>query len=546
MSIALLSNINMNAAIRLLKRNLDVYESEGYGNELGTLFNTSSSIYTFKPDIIFLIEDLMELIGHKICIESAKACIIDWFSDIRTVIDPSIIYYISDAYLWGPELDIIVDKGMKRRIENIWQENLEKLLSDHHNIRIFPYHHLIELNGENSSFSPKMWYMGRILHSNQFQRIMCDEIIRFTNMESSYSRKVLLLDLDNTLWGGLAGEDDITPIDLSDEHSGLAYKNLQRIILQMKNQGVILGIVSKNNESDVMPIINEHPHMILKSSDFAIMKINWNQKNINIVEIASELNIGLDSIVFFDDNPTERQLIKELIPEVIVPDFPSSTDVLPDAMVNIWKTYFERPTITNEDINKTEQYIANAKRNEYRIHAGNFNDYLQGLDITLTRVNEEKHIDRITQLLNKTNQFNLTTTRHSQNEIQEYMDNNSIRIYAFHEKDRFGDNGKIAVVIVDVTDNSPSITDFVMSCRVMGKNIEYAILDFIENDILESGFATLHSKYIKTSKNTPVESLYDSLGYIVTKETDMEKSYIIKLSNKTKRSYCLTIKTERN
>ena len=546
MKIALLSNVNMDAAIRLLKRDIDIYESEGYGNELGTLLNSMSSIYSFRPDIIFLIIDLMEIIHHDFQKDKIEEYIDDWFSQIETVINTSNIYYISDSYLWGSELNVIIDKSFKQSVEQLWQIRLESLLLKYNNVRIFPYHHLVECMGENNVFSLKMWYMGRIIHNITFQKVLCDEIIRIVDLETRTYKKVLLVDLDNTLWGGLAGENDITPIKLSNEHTGLAYKNLQRVIAQMKNQGVIIGIVSKNNESDVMPIIKNHPHMILHDDDFAIKKINWEQKNVNIEAIVSELNLSLDSVVFFDDSPAERQLIKELLPDVFVPEFPAHPEDLADTMVGIWKAYFERPSITMEDLNKTKQYIANAKRNEYEKQVDDFEKYLQGLDIKLTCVSEKNHVDRIVQLINKTNQFNLTTRRYSQNIIQEWLNDKKKRIYAFHESDRFGDNGIIAVVIVDLAEATPIITDFVMSCRVMGKNIEYAIIDFVENDISNEDCKTLYADYVKSAKNAPVEHLYDDLGYKRMTQSEEKRRYMLTFSEKKNREYVLTLLSERN
>lgn len=544
MKIAILSNINMDATIRLLKRDVEVYETEGYGNEIGMLLKPNSSLKLFSPSIVFVIEDLMEVIEHNLEKSCAKNKINQWFEAIEHGIDTERIFYISDTFLWGIETSVLINTGIKVYLENYWQEKLEQLMIKKSNVRIFGYRNIIERMGSNNAFSYKMWYMGKILHSIAMQKNLAEEVVSVVHKETFTPKKVLLLDLDNTLWGGLAGENDITPIELSEDHNGLAYKNLQRIILQMKKQGVLLGIVSKNNETDAMEIIERHPHMILRNEDFVCKKINWRTKPENIKEIANQLNLGLDSFVFFDDNPAERQIVKELLPEVHVADFPDKVELLPETMVAIWKKYFDRSIIIDEDVKKTKQYIENVDRENYRISVGNYDEYLKGLEIRLIRKNESKYLERITQLLNKTNQFNLTTKRYTLAEIQDIANDPKEKIFAYQVVDRFGDNGIIAVAIVS-GDKTPCIRDLVMSCRVMGREIENAILDDIENELAGMGFEKIYAEYVQTSKNTPVENLYDNLGYSRKENANGHRVYELELSLKQKRSYQLELIDER-
>lgn len=539
MKLAILSNVNMNGTARLLKREVEIYDAEGYGNEIGTLMNPASSIYEFAPDIIFLVEDIMELLGHESDESHAQNVIDQWFADIQSAMRPEITYYISDVYCYGQELDIFVDKGQKHRVEHIWQVSLERLVKENSNVRIFPYRNLIEKTGEDNAFSLKMWYMGKILHSTTMQQTLAKQMLHYASVENNTPKKVLLLDLDNTLWGGLAGEDDITPVTLSESHAGLAYKNLQRVILQMKKQGVILGIVSKNNEEDAMQIIRNHPHMILREDDFAIKKINWNSKAQNIEEIASELNLGTSSMVFFDDNPTERQLIRDTLTDVVVPEFPDKPEDLAGSMVEIWKTYFDRAVLTKEDQEKTKQYAANAKREELKKGAKSFEEFIAGLDIKLTRKAEAQHVERITQLLNKTNQFNLTTKRHNVNEIQKAVQDISKKIFVYEAADRFGDNGIIAVVVADMSKEIPVIEEFVMSCRVMGKNIENAILDDVESYFMEKGYTSVIGEYIPSKKNQPVAELYPKLGYVEYASQEDTQQYRLIFDQRPKRAFWL-------
>lgn len=541
MKIALLSNTNMDFVVRQLRQSgtaLSVYETEGYGNELGMLLDDTSSYHAFAPEITFLVEDLMELLEHDLDPVNAKRKVESWFAEAESALRADGIYYISDAYLWGAELEVVQESGRKAALEQIWQARLESCAANHANVRILPYRHMIEKLGEEAAFSLKMWYMGRILLSMEAQKRLCACILEKVEAETGTPRKVLLLDLDNTLWGGLAGEAMQDAVKLSEEHTGLAYKNFQRVILQMQRQGVLLGIVSKNNEEDAMEILSGHPHMVLLPECFAARKINWKEKHENILEIAKELNLGVDSFVFFDDNPAERALVRELLPEVAVPDFPEKAEELAPAMTEIYRKYFAKPVLTDEDREKTAQYAANARRSELKNAASNFEEYLQQLQITLGRVKPERFLERMAQLVNKTNQFNLTTKRYTQAQLQQMLEDTEKRIYLYRSADRFGDNGVVAVVIVDMRREIPIVEEFAMSCRVMGRRLEYAIIEDVEQDIKAAGFCRLRGVYLPTQKNRPVEGLYRQLGYrLVREQPDGEAVYEIEMAQTPERVY---------
>lgn len=399
MKIALLSNVNMNFVIRMLQnqareqskavaenseeslQELSIYNAPGYGNELGLLLDPFSSYQEFGPDITFLVMDVMELLEHDLTVEESR--VERWFSMLKGALKPEKLYYISDAWVQGEELSVCFDVERKQKLEEIWDGKLAKLMAECSNVRCFPYHKLIGRLGEERAFSMKMWYLGKILHTNEAQKAMAEEIVHLSEVAARTPKKVLLLDLDNTLWGGLAGENDHTPIKLSEDHEGLAYKNLQRVIAQMQSQGVILGIVSKNNEEDAMELIKNHPHMVLRPEAFAAKRINWQPKPENIREIAKELNLGLDSFVFWDDNPAERQLVKTVLPQVTVPDFPEKPEELAKAMAGLYHHYFEKQAVTAEDLEKTKQYAQNAMRKDLEARAVDFESYLKQLDMEL-------------------------------------------------------------------------------------------------------------------------------------------------------------------
>jgi len=534
--VAVLSNVNMNFVIRMLKREFSVYDVEGYGNELAILLNRGSSYYDFAPEITFLIMDLLELMGHELTEVSEKEgagyeMLDHWMAQLESVLEKNAIYYISDGFVWGPETEGVLNSLTKSRIEHHFLELLAGLQERHANVRIFPYRQIVEKLGVQASFSVKTWYMGKILHSSEAQKQIGEEIRHMVELEFRVPKKVLVLDLDNTLWGGLAGENDHTPVILSDDHEGLAYKNQQRVIRKMQENGVLLAIVSKNNEEDAMEIIRNHPHMVLGERDFAAKRINWNPKHENILELAKELNLGTDSFVFWDDNPQERELIRQMLPEVTVPEFVETSEELAGAMSRIYRQYFEKAVITAEDKVKTKQYEENARRVDLEKTAGSFADYLKQLQIVAEQVDPEENLGRLHQLVNKTNQFNLTTRRYEMSEMQDIVENPEKKVYLYGVRDCFGDYGIVAAIIVDMTGDVPEIEEFAMSCRIMGKNVEHGLIGHVEQDIHRIGFEQLRGSYIPTAKNKPVANLYEKLGYKVIKETSEGlKKYEIQLA----------------
>lgn len=562
--IAILSNINMNYVTRLLKKEYQVYEAEGYGNELGLLLNGQSSYHAFAPEITFLIMDLMELLGHELLwqedgvtdrgrgrgnsdaekdqeIPDMPPCMRNWFLQLDGCINPGRLYYLSDAWLWGPEIGALPRPWVRQQLENQWLQGVLWLQRRHENVRVFPYRQIIGRMGEENSFSLKMWYLGKILHTNEAQKRLAEKIAALTDTEQRVAKKVLLVDLDNTLWGGLAGEREHTPLELSEDHQGLAYKNAQRVLRLIEQSGAVLGIVSKNNEEDALEVIRSHPHMVLREGDFAIWRINWRPKHENINEIAKALNLGLDSIVFWDDSPAERELVKQMLPQVEVPPFPERPEELAPALVEIYDKYFRKARLTQEDVEKTRQYAENGQRNLLKQQVGDYAQYLRRLELKVQPMNPEAHMERLVQLLNKTNQFNLTTVRHTQEEMQKIVADSSKKVYLYRVEDCFGDYGIVSAAIVDMAEETPIVAEWVLSCRVMGREVEDALLGHMEAQLQAAGFGLLKGRYVPTAKNDPVAGLYERLGYqTVCRGEDGAAEYQIELDGRPARGEHVT------
>lgn len=536
--IAVLSNINITPVAQGLRDSWEVFENEGYGNELELLMNPDSALWKFGAEVIFLIVDILELVHHQWDTVEMKEQIDRWFAVVESSLREDSVCVISDICFRGRESRIYVNTQKELDILLYWKERQADLQSRHGGIYSMDYRRVMEQIGEDA-YSEKMWYLGKIIHSLQGIQGIQKEIGQVLRSMEYTPKKLLLLDLDNTLWGGLAGERDKEELILSEEKAGLVYKDLQRVIFAMKQTGVMLGIVSKNNEQDALWVIRNHPHMVLREEDFVVKKISWQLKSQSIQEIGAELNIGLDSMVFFDDSELEREEIRSMLPEVTVAEFPKQREKLPEAMEALFYTYFKKPAVTEEDRKKTEQYQQEGQRKQWKDanYATDYTGYLKSLSIRVCQVDAGKNSDRVLQLLNKTNQFNLTTRRYEAAELLEQLQGDGKKYYVYSVSDRFGDAGIVGIAGV-IFGERAEITDFVMSCRVMSRQIENCMLDMVEQDIKNKGYPEVYSRYIPSAKNQPVADFYDKMGYERVEESaEKEIVYRISLDKQTDREY---------
>lgn len=341
-------------------------------------------------------------------------------------------------------------------------------------------------------------------------------------------KKCIVLDLDNTLWGGVLGEDGISGIKIGGDYPGKAFAFFQKSLLHLSKAGVILTICSKNNEHDVLEAWEKNPFIVLKKEHFAAYRINWSDKATNIKELADELNIGLDSFVFVDDNPTERELVRQMLPMVSVPEFPAQPYELPLFFKKLVEDYFKVYSITDEDKKKTEQYKANAARAQAQNSFTDFGAFLESLDIQITIESaNEFNIPRIAQMTQKTNQFNLTTKRYTDADVKVFLAD-GWKIWCISVADRFGDNGITGCIMV----NGDSIDTFLLSCRILGKGIEKAFIKKILEMLKEGGVKTVKAAYRPTTKNAQVKDFYDKCGFNCQSENmDGNKEYALDLKS---------------
>jgi FkbH-like protein len=342
----------------------------------------------------------------------------------------------------------------------------------------------------------------------------------------------LVLDLDNTLWGGILGEDGLDGIQLGNTYPGRAYYDFQIGLMQAKDSGVILTLCSKNNESDVLEYWEKHPAQVLRRNHVAAYRINWRDKATNIRELAEELNIGLDSMVFIDDNPAERERVKQELPMVSVPDFPKQPYLLPHFLKEVYQEHFQIYQLTAEDKKKTDQYIANAERKVFSQAFKNADEYLASLLMELrVFTGDEYSIPRIAQMTQKTNQFNLTTPRLTEQDLWNCLQAGAM-VNCLGVKDRFGDNGITVASIISIHDNAASIDAFLLSCRILGRDIEKAYLFFLINELQTRGIEIIEASYIPTAKNKQTEKFYESCGFSCIQDENGTRRYQMVLKSK--------------
>ena len=333
------------------------------------------------------------------------------------------------------------------------------------------------------------------------------EYLRFVLPLMGKTCKALAVDLDNTLWGGVIGEDGMTGIKLSAEYPGAAFLNVQRAILDLYQRGVILAACSKNNLADAMEAIETHPHMLLRPHHFAALRINWQDKAQNLREIARELNIGIDAVAFLDDNPVERNRVRGEVPEVQVLELPADPMGYAQALRE-WPV-FERLTLSAEDRERGRMYAENRQRAELEQTAGSLEDFYRGLQMEaeMGQVTPDT-LARTAQLTQKTNQFNLTTRRYSEQEVEAMRRDPAYRVVTLKVRDRFGDNGLVGVAITKTEGQTCEIDTFLLSCRVIGRTIETAILSHLAEQARQQGATVLQGWFLPTKKNAPARDFY--------------------------------------
>lgn len=388
------------------------------------------------------------------------------------------------------------------------------------NIEEFYYKYSLE-----QLFDPKYYYLYNAIinpkYSQEFEKWIFEKI----RIKTRTRKKCLVLDLDNTLWGGILGEDGIEKLNISGSYPGNCFSDFQQLILNLKQKGIILCSCSKNNYKDIEECFKKRDDLTIKLDDFTINSISWDNKAIQISNIAKKLNIGLNSIVFIDDNPVERELIKTQLSDVIVLDFPAHPYLFTEFFKKEFDKYFGINELTNDDVEKSKQYNYKLKSDELKEIIHNEDDFIKKLKIKISYQKMNKYNEqRFEQLINKTNQFNLTTKRYGLCNLKEIEQNNNL-IYGIKVIDKFGDLGITGLSIIMIENDTAIIDSFMLSCRILGRKIEYEFLKFIMNKIYERGIKKFKASYIKSNKNEQVRKFYEIFGFEIEKANETIINY---------------------
>ena len=381
-------------------------------------------------------------------------------------------------------------------------------------VYVFDAHRVATELGTAAFYDIKLAHLARMPFTPRAQAALAAQLARLAAALWRAPCKVLVLDLDNTLWGGVLGEDGLSGIALGDDYPGSAFAAFQRVVASYRDRGILLALASKNNEADVAEAFAQHPGLVLRLDDFVARQIHWNDKAGSLRAIAAELNLGLDALAFFDDNPVERAWVRQQLPEVTVIDVPASPLGFGDALDT--SGAFDLVALTREDHERTRLYQSDQARQRLADATGSVDDFLRalGMRISIGAVAPDT-LPRVVQLLAKTNQFNTTTRRHGQADLEAMIAHGAIALWMRIE-DRFGDNGLVGVAIAvpePDADDAFRMDSFLMSCRVLGRRAEHALLGAVARRARATGARALIGEFIPTRKNAPAAGFYRDAGF---------------------------------
>lgn len=423
-------------------------------------------------------------------------------------------------YPFLPEFDVL-DPGQATSGMAVYEDILQcwrKEISKIDRIRLLNLQGLLLDTGLRNAYDARKWYLYHQPYTEIFWQEIGAQLGRIIAAEKISPKKCIVLDGDNTLWGGIVGEDGLQGIQLGDEFPGAAFRDFQRHLLWLKNRGVFLAVASKNNPADVFEIFDKHDAMVLRKKDIAVFEIGWESKVESIKRIAQKLNIGLDSLVFIDDSSKETGEMRDRLPEVTCLMTPEETAFLPDLLKKT--DLFDTVEITDEDRERTEMAVSEQSRLVLQ-ETMSEEDFRKSLELKVDVFKIEKHhLARVTQLINKTNQFNLTTVRRTQDEVEALIENKDSLVLGCDVKDRYGAYGLVGVAILKKEDKVGDIDTLLMSCRVLGRGAETAFLAKLAEGAEILSCAEIQGRYIPTPKNNMVREFYKKHNFRYDPEND--------------------------
>ena len=519
----------------------------GYKQYFQEILDENSGLYKFMPDLILLFIDTRSMLEeqyflpYQISNEQRKDLINSKLKEISLLIkkikgrlSSKILLHNFEVPLYSP-LGIVENKQYFGFVESIEALNsrLRELFKTDSQVFIFDYNSFCSKIGKQNIIDYKMYYLADMKIDLKYIPEICDEYLGYIKPLTSLVKKCIVLDLDNTLWGGIIGEDGLNGIKLGPTPEGRPFLEFQKYLLSLFNRGVILAINSNNNLEDVLKVFREHPYMILKENNFAAMQVNWDDKVSNMKRITDEINININSLVFIDDNKFNREIIRSSFPEILVVELPEDHSLYLKTIIEI--NDFNTLQVSEEDKRKGKIYTEQRKRGEFKKVKADLTEYLKGLEmvVTIEKANPF-NIPRISQLTQKTNQFNMTTKRYLEEDIKQLSLDDSFFVVCIKVEDKFGDNGIVGVAVIKKENKKWIIDTFLLSCRVIGRRIEETFLMCIIKHAKKEKARFLKGEFIPTKKNISAKDFFKRNGFKLVDKNEKLEIWEYDLNNEYK------------
>jgi FkbH-like protein len=520
----------LRAAAAASRIDLQVYVS-GFNTYAQEILDGSSKLYQFQPEIVLLAVQTRDLVPElwndysrlntaevEAVVCRATKLLRDLIGTFRRQSQASLVAHTLELPMFPSQgvLDLQSGNGQLATIRDL-NERICACAREYAGVYALDYDALIALYGRQYWRDEQKWSAVRLPISANCLIHQVNEWMRFIQPLSGRVCKALAMDLDNTLWGGVLGEEGLEGIALGGEYPGSAYLDFQRSVLDLYHRGVLLAICSKNDEREAMDALRRHPHMLLRREHFAAIRINWKEKAHNLSEIAAELNIGADALAFADDNPVECEQVRLALPEVNVIQLPS--DPARHSLTLRGNPVFERLTLSTEDHSRNGYYATQSQRQELKNNTGSLEEFYWSLRQRVVFAEaSSKTLSRVAQLTQKTNQFNLTTRRYREQDIVAMLARPEFRIITISVSDRFGDNGIVGVAITFDEGSACEIDTLLLSCRVIGRTIETALLAYLIQQACSRGLGLLKGWFLPTARNAPASDFYPSHGFSLSRK----------------------------
>ena len=510
---------------------LDAYVGP-YGQFEQELINPSSALAAFKPDVVLLairLQDVCPALYDSFCgltQDDARTMLDGWFDRLTTALRT--FSQRSSAYVLVQNYDLpasaalgIADRAAEfsqRATIGDANERLAALAGELSNVRVMDYDALVAQHGRVHWGDARTALFARIPIGNKHYWSLAGFYVRYLRPLFGLTKKVLVLDADHTLWGGVVGDVGIDGIALGHDFPGNAFVLFQKRILDLYNRGVVIALASKNEPGSVEEVLEKHPEMVLRAEHFAAMRINWEPKPENLRRMAADLNLGLDSFVFIDDSPVECEMMRAALPQVMTVQLPADPAGYPGLIESL--DCFDQPKVSAEDRHRGALYKAEAGRRAFQEEVVDLPTFYRRLEMRMILfVNHAAHVARAAQLTNRTNQFNMHTIRCTEDDIRRFIASNDHELITLALMDRFGDNGVVGLAVVQKGDDAWIAHLFLMSCRVLGRTVEQTFIRWIAERARVAGAKCLIGEFVPTAKNKPFAGFFEDCGFRATDST---------------------------